>query len=233
MKILKTMSLIAILAISGSSLNAKMLTDSDLNLYFDQYQTVKEKYSLKDILETLKTNKQLESDAVIPTLGSFYSRILNEENKHIFINEANKWNDKEKRMFVHAILFSDLKEKKEIIASVLKKDDLESSTYFNKLFNNEVSLNLLEVPVRLPAVVDMLWGSYFATENKIYLIRMTSVLEMENYETEVFKVSELIKWSLFANAQKHESIRTYLKEAKVSIKTRELFDLMLKRLEGN
>lgn len=214
------------------SLNAEILNEEQLNKVLSSYYKMdKEKISLKNILETLKFRSYLKEDLIVAPIGSFFSKIINSDNLSLFIAESKKWSDLEKRVLVHAIIFSDLSNKEMIVLEILNKKDKESAFYFNSIYSNVDNLKIEDLKLDNPAVIDMYWGCYFATGNKFYIEKMIKQLDNKDTDLSNSLTRETIKWSLMSNATKNKDLISIIKESKASIETEAFLRDMINQLE--
>lgn len=214
------------------SLNAEILNEEQLNKVLSSYYKMdKEKISLQNVLETLKFRTYLKEDLIVAPIGSFFSKIINAQNLQIFINESKKWSDLEKRVLVHAIIFSDLSNKEMIILEILNKKDKESAFYFNSIYSNVDNLKIEDLKLDNPAVVDMYWGCYFATGNKFYVEKMIKQLDNKDTDLSHSLTRETIKSSLMSNATKNKDLISIIKESKASVETESFLRDMINQLE--
>lgn len=214
------------------SLNAEILNEEQLNKVLSSYYKMdKEKISLKNVLETLKFRSYLKEDLIVAPIGSFFSKIINSDNLSLFIAESKKWSDLEKRVLVHAIIFSDLSNKEMIVLEILNKKDKESAFYFNSIYSNVDNLKIEDLKLDNPAVIDMYWGCYFATGNKFYIEKMIKQLDNKDTDLSNSLTREAIKWSFMSNATKNKDLISIIKESKASVETEAFLRDMINQLE--
>ncbi len=217
------------------SLNAEILNEEELDKVLSTYYKVdKKKVSLKSVLETLKFRSYLKEDSVVAPIGSFMSKIITPANLQTFVNESKKWTDREKRVLVHAIIFSDLSNKEMIVLDILNKKDKEAALYFNSIYSNVDKLKIEDLEIDNPAVVDMYWGCYFATGKDFYVLKM--IKQLDNVAASDLSSSlakDAIKWSLIANARENKDLIKIIKEAKASEETKAFLTEMVNQLENS
>lgn len=214
------------------SLNAEILNEEQLDKTLSTYYKIdKKKISLKSLLETLKFRSYLKDDSVVAPIGSFFSKIINADNLPLFIAESKKWTDQEKRVLVHAIIFSNLSNKEMIVLDILNKKDKESAFYFNSIYSNVDKLKIEDLELDNPAVIDMYWGCYFATGNKFYVEKMIKQLDNKDTDLSHSLTREAIKWSLMSNATTNKDLIAIIKENKASEETKSFLTDMVNQLE--
>lgn len=211
---------IFIVLLISLALNAEILNEEQLDKALSTYYKIdKNKVSIASILETLKFRSYLKEDSVVAPIGSFFSKIINSQNINVFIKESKKWTDKEKRVLVHAIIFSDLSNKEMIVLEILNKKDKESALYFNSIYSNVDNLKIENLELNNPAVVDMYWGCYFATGNSFFVLKMIKELDNKKSDLSSYLSKESIKWSLSSNVKQNKDLIKIIKETKASEET--------------
>lgn len=118
---------------------------------------------------------------------------------------------------ITALWLADNKETMNVINILKENDNIEKDyvKYIDEYLVREPGdLKTMQITTALD--LDMLWASFFATGDEVFIKQIISTLDYNKERDEVDLVSEAAIWSLKSNAEQHEKVLNILNEESVS-----------------
>ena len=109
---------------------------------------------------------------------------------------------------------SDTAEAKEILKKALAGAGGEEEKMLLGALMGQAPPEAATMEIGEPAVIDMLWGTFFATGDKKYVLRIAGVLPWGGQKEDLEKaaIAAAAKWSLVSNAVRHDLVMKICKE---------------------
>ncbi|MFN8656955.1 MAG: hypothetical protein U0105_11500 [Candidatus Obscuribacterales bacterium] len=183
-------------------------TDQDLNQWLTYYYL----HPQPDLVvpATLLAEKKgyLSSETGGPYMA-FLSRIFAQNPTMVgdWLKQLDSIPARDKPMLWTAIYWSHTKESAAVLDQIAKSLPPKSQESLVEQIAKPPE-PIEKVTISSPAVLDMLWGAFFATGDEKYVKRLISVLPWEAQNKDLIKmqVGASARWSLTSNAEQHAKV---------------------------
>lgn len=173
--------------------------------------------------------------AAAPLIG-FFSQIFsqNPDKLPAWILELKPLKQNHKAIIYTALWLANTNESRKQAAILLKELAPDAQASITKSTAKVVPIQNMEICS--PAVLDMLWTSFFATGDEKYVKRIISVLpwsQASEHNGEKKMVGYSAKWSLSSNAVQHKRVMAIcLKERDKQLELRPILDDVIKQAKN-
>lgn len=152
-----------------------------------------------------------------PTMA-FLAEIFrqNEGSLTAWLKQLEDLKERQQQVLWHALWFSNCAEASALLLAFRYRTSAEGKELIDRLLKEEPP-DLLSLPVSSPAVLDMLWGTFYVSGDERCVQRVISALPLSKPkgDLEKFLIGEAARWSLVSNAAGHERVlKICRKEAK-------------------
>lgn len=143
-----------------------------------------------------------------PTMA-FLAEIFrqNEGSLTTWLRELEDLEEAQQKVLWHALWFSNCAAASALLLEFRYRISPEGKELIDRLLKEEPP-EMLSLPVSSPAVLDMLWSTFFVSGDERCVQRVISVLPLSKPkgDLEKFLIGEAARWSLVSNALQHERV---------------------------
>jgi len=194
------------------SINVSALTENKLNNWLTYYYKSPNPDLMIEALDSMHSAGYFKKDNAVAPMSSFLGSIFkkNDEKLKYWVNSFTKYEDKEKLVLIYALWFADTNKSKTYLKELKTTSPYEQK--IEKLLQTPFK-GLENIEITSPAILDMLWGGFFATGNTVYVDRIISVLPWANVKGDIPKllIGGSARWSLTSNALQHDKVYIHCK----------------------
>jgi hypothetical protein len=150
-------------------------------------------------------------NSVAPISGFFAEIIKANPNLAKDISDIVKdYPDNERRIFVTALYYSDIKNKFEYMQKIAYRDYEKASIVNAKKIKFAPMVSTIGTT---PAGLDRKWGAFMASGNKMYIYQIANSMILLTKKDKTLQVTgKSARWSLKSNAKQHDKVYQSLKE---------------------
>ncbi|WP_072680082.1 hypothetical protein [Arcobacter sp. LA11] len=201
------MKKILIVIIFSLFVSANEKTDIDKWLTYYYLQPEPNKFEI--VVKELSSIGFLERKKSLAPMGGFFSVIFR-GNK----NKVDKWIDflvnlkeNERKIFIMALYYSDIKDKYEHIKKLVKTEKEKKLLFGIKKLK---FINLIDMDVISAKTLDIHWGAFMASGDERHIYKIIDSLSFGGIKgkkpTNILIIEETAKWSLSSNAKQHKKV---------------------------
>lgn len=154
-------------------------------------------------------NGILEQESQRAPTMAFLAEIFrqNEGSLTAWLKQLEGLKESQQRVVWHALWFSNCAEASALLLAFRYETSPEGKELIDRLLKEEPP-DLLSLPIASPAVLDMLWGSFYVTGDERCVQRVIGALALSKVkgDLEKFLIGEAARWSLIENAAQHERV---------------------------
>ncbi len=187
-----------------------------------RWMTYAYKHGFKDdkdkILFMLHSRLFTDNKSSLVIMAIFMSERFKQYDTYL-VQEKNKFLDLKDNNALEVLLFAlkqaDTKNANILYDALIKK---VKDTNLLHYIQNLKPLHLLELEIKKPVTIDMLWASFMATGKKEYVEKIIGILAREEKGVSNILLIGSAKWSLSSNIQQHEKVFDICKNFKTKDK---------------
>ena len=208
-------------------------SQDELGRWLTGYYQKPEPERISPALKYLSDTPLIESNAVMPTVA-FFSALLKKDNailKSVFDDVALNGSENAKVMLVNVLSLMNTPESKALLEEARNTWESQRLQAIVKQQITKPHPSLDTAPIDSPQVLDMLWGTFFATGDEAPVKKIISVihLEKDGHEGEIM-LGGAANWSLASNARQYPRVLEICKKEAVAAQgpTKELLEKIIK-----
>lgn len=177
----------------------------DIGKWFTNYYLKPQPDKFEIVINELSEKRLLGRKNSLANLSSFFSVLIenNEGKIDDWVNVLINLEEKERKVFIIALYYSNIKDKYEYIKKLVKTEKEE------KLFKNIKALNFMKIKdmnIISAITLDQHWGAFLASGNETHLYKIMSILPWINGKGKKLIVGNAARWSLKSNAKQHKRV---------------------------
>ena len=211
MVVIVSLLLFSLITYCASSEGAKSFeTMDEVSEWPHHYYKSLDIESVAPAIRALFKYKIFDKDSTIPFTIAFLSTIFDENQDMLegWMAELKNLDSRERQFLWIAIDLSNKPKGQELLKKIREKETEEDNKKFIDTLLTSLGKDILLIKIDSAAVLDMLWGKFFASGDKQCVRRIISVLSWvkDNEKTEKFFIGEAAQWSLTSNASRHRLV---------------------------